>query len=139
MTDYGVSAADCIRKVTSWANSNVKIDALALVGSHARNKARIDSDIDFILICGDMMDFLCDLSWVSLFGDVKTQKIENWGLVTSIRVFYTDGKEVEFSIAPVKWAELPVDSGTYRVVCGGMLILDDKKGALRKLNDFIIV
>ncbi len=64
---------------------------------------------------------------------MKSLKIEDWGIVTSIRVFYTDGKEVEFGVAPLKWADLPVDTGTQRVVADGMMILDDKRGMLKGL------
>src|SRR4030043_160651 len=105
------SEALFIRDVTAWAQSLDEIAALALVGSYARHQARPGSDIDLILICHDTGDFLDDVSWVTHFGKVKSQKIEDWGIVTSIRVFYSDGKEVEFGVAPLKWADLPVDPG----------------------------
>jgi len=39
-------AEKCIEKVRQWACAEDKISALALVGSHARQQARPDSDID---------------------------------------------------------------------------------------------
>lgn len=131
------SEALFIRNVTAWAQSCDKIAGLALVGSFARHKARPGSDIDLVLICYDTCDFLDDVSWVTHFGEVKSLKIEDWGIVTSIRVFYTDGKEVEFGIAPLKWADLPVDPGTHRVVADGMMILDDKRGILKRLVEAV--
>ncbi len=127
------SEALFIRKVTSWAQSRDNIAALALVGSCARNQARLGSDIDLVLICDDIRDYLNDVSWVKHFGEVKNLKLENWGIITSFRVFYEDGKEVEFGIAPHKWADLPVDAGTHQVVADGMMILDDKRGILKRL------
>ncbi|OGN89828.1 MAG: hypothetical protein A2Z74_07230 [Chloroflexi bacterium RBG_13_46_9] len=131
------SEALFIRDVTAWAQSLDEIAALALVGSYARHQARPGSDIDLILICHDTGDFLDDVSWVTHFGKVKSQKIEDWGIVTSIRVFYSDGKEVEFGVAPLKWADLPVDLGTHRVVTDGMMILDDKRGILKRLVEAV--
>jgi predicted nucleotidyltransferase len=131
------SEALFIRYVTAWAQSLDEIAALALVGSYARHQARPGSDIDLILICHDTGDFLDDVFWVTHFGKVKSQKIEDWGIVTSIRVFYSDGKEVEFGVAPLKWADLPVDPGTHRVVTDGMMILDDKRGILKRLVEAV--
>ena len=127
------SEALFIRKVTSWAQSRDNIAALALVGSYARNEATPGSDIDLVLICYDTSDYLDDVSWTKHFGEVKSLKLENWGIVTSVRVFYSDGTEVEFGIAPIKWADLPVDDGTYRVVSDGMMVLDDKHRILERL------
>jgi predicted nucleotidyltransferase len=126
-----------IREVTEWASSCNAILALALVGSHARNKARSDSDIDFVLICEDMSHLLDNLAWIEQFGKVKSHMLEDWGVVTSVRVVYINGQEVEFGIAPRSWADIPIDEGTYGVVADGMMILDDKRGILKKLRDAI--
>lgn len=126
-----------IREVTLWAQSCSNIRALALVGSHARHEARPDSDIDFVLICDDTSYLLGNLSWIELFGEVTSLKVEYWGVVTSVRVVYVDGQEAEFGIAPRKWTDIPVDEGTYRVVADGMIILDDKRDILGKLKNAI--
>jgi predicted nucleotidyltransferase len=126
-----------IREVTEWASSCNAILALALVGSHARNKARSDSDIDFVLICEDMSHLLDNLAWIEQFGKVKSHMLEDWGVVTSVRVVYINGQVVEFGIAPRSWADIPIDEGTYGVVADGMMILDDKRGILKKLRDAI--
>ena len=51
-------------------------------------------------------------------------------MVTSLRVFYQDGLEVEFGIITAEWAALPPDNGNARVIAGGMQILVDKAGLL---------
>jgi predicted nucleotidyltransferase len=131
------SEALFIRNVTIWAQSRDEIAALAMVGSYARHQARPGSDTDLILLCHDTSVYLDDVSWVRHFGEVKSLKLEEWGVVTSIRVVYTDGKEVEFGIAPLKWADLPVDPGTHWVVTDGMMILYDKRGILKRLVEAV--
>ena len=127
-----------IAKVTDWASSCVNIVALALVGSYARNQSRPDSDIDFVLICDDPLHLLNNLSWIEQFGKVTTYKLEDWGTITTVRVVYADGQEVEFGIAPGSWADVPVDGGTYQVVTDGMLILADKRDVLEKLENAVM-
>ena len=41
--------------------------------------------------------------------------------------------EVEFGITSAEWAEIPVDSGTFRVVSDGSKILVDKSKRLEQL------
>jgi len=122
-----------IVEITAWASSQNAIQSLALVGSHARKQARPDSDIDFILLCHDKAFLLKGLSWLNQFGEVKTFSCENWGIVTSIRVFYQDGLEIEFGIAPLSWADIPVGPGTRRVVSDGIIVLKDTNQLLNNL------
>ena len=44
------------------------------------------------------------------------QQTEYYGACTSIRVWYEDGREVEFGIVEPPWISMPLDNGTYRVV-----------------------
>ena len=126
-----------IEEITQWAVSIDAIRALALVGSHARNQARPDSDIDFLFLCEDKEVLLQDLSWISQFGKITSYSREEWGMVTSIRVFYQDGQEIEFGVAPIKWAHLPVDAGTQKVVSDGMIILKDINKLLENVRNSI--
>lgn len=107
---------------------------MALGGSHARNEARPDSDIDFLIICHDISQLVDDLTWVKRFGEIASCGKEQWGVVTSIRVVYADGQEIEFGLAPLSWADIPVDEGTYQVVSDGMMILTDSSNILGKLK-----
>lgn len=110
---------------------------IALVGSHARGEARPDSDIDLILVCDDPAALLADRAWVEKFEEVQSAQVEDWGLCTSLRVFYANGPEVEFGIVPEQWTALPPDPGTAKVVCEGMRILFDPQGILAQLMDAI--
>lgn len=117
------SPNEYINNVTEWALSSSAIIALALVGSHARNTARADSDIDFLLICKQKSRLIKDLFWANRFGEVLKCDTEQWGKVTSIRVTYKEGQEIEFGIATLNWTNIPIDPGTFRVVSDGMVIL----------------
>jgi len=50
--------------------------------------------------------------------------------VTSLRVYYVDGLEVEYGLASPEWASIPLDEGTQWVISGGMRILLDREGRL---------
>ena len=129
--------AEILSEVRSWATSQAGLIAVALVGSHARGAAGPDSDVDLVLLCDAPDDFVRDTSWVRGFGEVRAIQVEQWGRVTSLRVHYRDGVEVEFGLTTSKWAELPADPGTRDVVARGMRILFDRDGALRRLSQEI--
>ena len=119
--------------VERWAAAQPDVVGLALVGSYARNAARADSDVDLVLLTTDATRYLADPQWPGIFGAVERQTIENWGKVTSIRVWYVDGPEVEFGVTTPEWAALPVDEGTRRVASHGMKVLIDRTGILADL------
>jgi len=123
--------------VTDWAAHQPTIAAVALVGSHARGEARPDSDIDIVLLCEEPHTFLVDTSWIHSFGAVERCHTEDWGMVTSLRVYYTEGLEVEFGMTTLAWAAVPADSGTRHVVAQGMCILWDREGVLARLQEAV--
>ncbi len=125
--------AEILSGVRSWATSQAGVVGVALVGSRARGEARPDSDVDLVLLCEAPEHFLRDTSWVRGFGEVTAIQVEQWGRVTSLRVHYTDGIEVEFGLTTSEWAEIPADPGTRTVVATGMRVLFDREGALRRL------
>jgi len=122
-----------LKEIKNWAYKNKDLDSLLLVGSYARNKAHQDSDIDLVLMLNNPEKYVNNLDWIKEFGEIKKHKIEYWGRVTSIRTWYKNGIEVEFGITSVEWAEIPVDSGTFRVVSDGSKILVDKSKKLEQL------
>ena len=122
-----------LEDATSWAEAQADVVGLALVGSHARGGARDDSDVDLVLLSNDPTRYFADTQWIARFGVVERQHVEHWGKVTSIRVWYAGGLEVEFGIATPDWAALPIDDGTQRVVAGGFKVLLDRSGALSAL------
>lgn len=128
MTDH--SLPRFLADVTSWAEKHAEIVALALIGSHARDAARPDSDVDVFILCTSPKALVDDRDWVRQFGEVQTMGVEVYGPTRSLRVFYRDGLEVEFGIADPAWASFPLDSGTQRVLTDGVRILYDPVGKL---------
>jgi predicted nucleotidyltransferase len=128
------AVTDFLTRVTEWAASQPTIPGVALVGSHARGEARPDSDIDVVLLCEEPRGFLTEPSWIYHFGEVETCQTEDWGVVTSLRVRYRHGLEVEFGMTILAWAALPIDPGTKHVVSQGMRILFDRMGMLGRLR-----
>jgi hypothetical protein len=78
--------------------------------------------------------YLEHTDWAKDFGRVRQQQIEDWGKVTSLRVWYKDGLEVEYGLTTPEWAMSPLDAGTRRVIEDGMLVLFDRDGLLRALT-----
>jgi uncharacterized protein len=124
------SVTSFLQKIQAWALQQPGILAVALVGSHARRAARPDSDLDLVLLTTHPQDWIMNPDWTAAFGAVQLVQMEEWGLVTSLRVFYHNGLEVEFGITTADWAALPLDSGTAAVIANGMQILVDKGGLL---------
>lgn len=129
-----VSVKDFLDRFSQWARAQPDIEAVALVGSYARETADEASDVDLIILTKQSERYISEPSWVSAFGEVGERKVENWGRVTSLRVFYKDDLEVEYGFAHPDWADIPVDPGTSRVVKDGMKILFDPRGVLSKLQ-----
>ena len=128
------SVTQFLQEVTAWALNQPGILALALVGSHARRQARPGSDIDLVMLVSRPEEWKMDPDWTAAFGAVIRLQQEDWGKVTSLRVFYQDGLEVEFGITSEEWAALPLDSGTAGVIANGMQILVDKGGLLAGIS-----
>jgi predicted nucleotidyltransferase len=107
---------------------------VALVGSYARRAARPDSDVDLVIVCESPSAVLENAAWIGAFGRPIKSAREDWGRVTSVRVWYAGGLEVEFGVADAAWAEAPLDEGTRRVVQDGCLVLFARGGALSGLG-----
>jgi predicted nucleotidyltransferase len=124
--------ADFLRTFTQWAEAQPDIFAAALVGSHARGQGRPDSDIDIILLVGNPQKFIADGGWPELFGAVARRQVEDYGRVISIRVWYGDGREVEYGITTPDWTAPPLDEGARKVIRDGMRILFERGEALSR-------
>lgn len=120
--------------VVRWAEGRPDILGVALVGSYARDSARADSDVDLVILSQAPKELIDGSGWVMAFGNAKPPIVEDWGLVTSLRVFYDEGLEVEYGITSLEWATPPIDDGTRRVMADGMKILLDKSGLLDRAS-----
>jgi uncharacterized protein len=121
--------ADLLSAVTHWAAGRADISAVALVGSYARGAATPTSDVDLVLLTHDPACYLTDTAWIACFGHVERQQIEDWGKVTSVRVYYAGGLEVEFGLTLPDWGADPPDEGTRQVIEQGILMLLDRRAA----------
>lgn len=117
-------------RIVQWAET-APVLGLALVGSHARGEGRPDSDVDLVILVEDVASMLSG-SWVGEFGEVVSTQIEEYGALTSLRVVYEGGLVVEFGFAQPSWAELPLDDGTRCVLSGGVRVLYDPEGLLKR-------
>ena len=128
------SVSEFLEAFTLWAGSKADIVAVALVGSFARGEATLESDVDVMILTHSMGKYLLDSSWASLFGEVVDAQEESWGRVTSLRVFYKGGREVEYGFTTPAWAGLPMDQGTLRVVRDGIKALYDPQHIILKMQ-----
>ncbi len=124
------ASQDFFQQFQTWINTTPELLAVALVGSYARNAAQADSDIDVVILARAPQFYIANVDWMHQFGTVNRHRIEDWGLVTSVRVFYTSGLEVEFGFTSLDWATLPLDEGTKGVIAAGMQVLLDCNGLL---------
>lgn len=127
-----------VDQVRQWAASRPDIVGLAVVGSYARHQARPDSDLDLILVAAQPERYVDEPGWVATFGTVRSCTVEDWGLVTSLRVYYQDRPEVEYGLTSLAWVQLPLDEGTAQVIADGMLILLDRGGGLGRALEHVV-
>jgi hypothetical protein len=69
----------------SWAQGHPDVVVVGLVGSWARGDARMDSDIDVVLLTEDQVPYLEDEAWVREVGGVGLVWTRRWGPVTERR------------------------------------------------------
>ena len=107
---------------------------MALVGSYARGTASDESDLDLVILSENPKQFLEFQVWLHNFGTILGRQEEDYGKVTSLRVWFEGEMEIEFGFAAPDWAAIPVDDGTRRVVKDGMRILFDRSTLLSDLQ-----
>ncbi len=123
-----------LEEFSRWARTQADIEAVALVGSYARDAATTESDLDLMILTRKISSYFQDQIWVSQFGEVEESKVEHWGRVETLRVYYKGSIEVEYNFSPPNWADIPVDAGTHSVISDGMKILSDPQGILKRLQ-----
>jgi predicted nucleotidyltransferase len=123
-----------LSEFSRWAASQPDILAVALLGSYARNEATDASDVDLVIIATEPETYLRDTRWAQHFGTINRQQVENYGKVTSLRVWYSGGHEVEYEFTDETWAALPLDGGTMKVISDGMQILSERGSTLSQLK-----
>ncbi|HSL47236.1 MAG TPA: nucleotidyltransferase domain-containing protein [Anaerolineales bacterium] len=110
----------------AWASEQADVQAIALIGSYAREEAREDSDIDLVILTDQPQKYLENVKWTERFGAIEKQQTEDYGKLISLRVWYRDGAEVEYGITTPDWATMPLDAGTHKVIADGMIVLFER-------------
>jgi uncharacterized protein len=126
--------------VIAWATSRPSIRGVAVVGSWARFEARMDSDIDLVVLTVDGNRYLTQDEWVAeaVGQPGEIVRTRAWGPLTERRVRLSTGLDVEFGFAEPEWAAVgPVDSGTAAVVREGCLILVDPHHLFKNLTEAV--
>ncbi len=119
--------------IRQWAEQQPDIRGVLLVGSHARHAARPDSDVDLVILTDCPERYVDSIDFAERLGAVSRWQKEDWGRVTSVRVWYEDGLEVEYGFTRPDWACEPLDPGTRRVISDGLDIVFDRDGSLAGL------
>jgi uncharacterized protein len=129
-----------LEQVAWWAACRADIAAVVLVGSWARGAARVDSDVDLMILTNSPTVFRQDETWIneirwtSIDVEIDDWEDKDYGAVWSRHIYLNDETEIEFSFGFLSWASIePVDAGTFRVISDGCQILYDPEGLLRKL------
>jgi hypothetical protein len=106
-----------------WVSDERQIRTVMLVGSYARDAATADSDIDLVIVAASPEIYVRNRAWTQLFGNVERQQAEDYGKITSLRVWHSGGPEVEFGFTDATWLASPLDKGTRKVLSDGMQVL----------------
>ncbi|MEM1182236.1 MAG: nucleotidyltransferase domain-containing protein, partial [Acidobacteriota bacterium] len=120
-----------------WGADDGHIDAIGIVGSYATGTATEGSDVDVVALTSKPKALLSRKGWSARFGEVLAIETEEWGAITSLRVWYQNGLEVEFGIGRPSWASVPPDEGTAQVVRDGLKIIYDPGHLLSRLSKHV--
>ena len=126
-------AASVVAAVRAWADRHGDVQGVVVVGSWARDAARMDSDIDIVVLT-DSPAHADPGVWLGLLGGAVV-RLQQWGPLREVRIRRPSGFDVEMGIAPADWAATdPVDPGTYRVMHDGHRIVHDPHGVVAALS-----
>ena len=132
------NAERLIERIKNWFELKENIKGLLLVGSYANGKAHPNSDIDLMILVEEISGWTKNLAWLEEFGSVDHNILEDWGAAQSVRCFYKDSFEVEFSFAPKSWASIdPIDEGSKKVISNGAVILYDPFNYFKKMLSYL--
>lgn len=116
-----------LTELKEYAENTSHIESIIIVGSYARGTNKENSDLDIVVITSNKSGMIANQDFTKEFGEFYKQQIEYYGACTSVRVWYKDGKEVEFGIVEPSWISMPLDIGTYKVLSDGYKVIIDKK------------
>ena len=129
-----IEVRELLARVDAWAARRPDVVAVALVGSWARSRPRMGSDVDLVVLTTDKPTYLRDEPWVAELGGNRIIRTRDWGpLYTERRFVLPSGREVEFGIAPPSWAtHTPDPNVSDDVRDGGLRAIYDPDGILAR-------
>src|ERR1700737_5551925 len=95
-----------IELVARWASNRPDLRGAALVGSWARRSARMDSDVDVILLTDDPVVYIEDEAWTQGLGASAIIRTQKWGIVTERRLAMPTGLQVDVGLVLPSWASV---------------------------------
>ena len=124
------------QKVFDVFEENDNIVVVLLIGSYARHEQKVDSDIDLMIVARDKERLLCSSYWINQFGSIMKIEKEDLGTVTSLRAYYKE-YEIEFGIGNEIWLDIPLDTGTEKVLKDGYVVLYDRNNRMNSIRKAI--
>jgi predicted nucleotidyltransferase len=122
-----------IQLVAGWASERPDLRGAALVGSWARRSARMDSDVDVILLTDDPPAYIDAEEWTQGLGAIAIIRTQQRGILTERRLAMPGGLQVDVGVVSPSWASIPIDRGTLRVISNGIIPLYDRDQLLATL------
>ena len=124
---------ELLGRVGALAARRPDVVAVTLVGSWARGRPRMGSDVDLVVLTTDKQTYLREESWMAELGGTRIIRTRDWGpLYTERRFVLPSGLEVEFGVAPPAWAATDPNTGE-EIGNGGLRALYDPEGLLSRL------
>ena len=117
-----------------WAQGRPDVVAVGLAGSWAHGDAKMDSDVDLMLVTEDPRPYLEEDEWVRELGGARLVGTRRWGQMTERRFVTPSGLEVEAGVGLPSWLD-PADEGVRRTVEDGVSVVYDPEGILAELLD----
>jgi predicted nucleotidyltransferase len=120
-----------------WSKQQNHIKGVAVVGSFARGDFHSNSDVDLTIISTNK-DLTLELIKNEFnFGNIESSTLEEWGILTSLRIFYDNGLEVEYGVVTDQWVKEPLDEGTKNVVKNGFKVVTEKEDIFYSVRMFL--
>ena len=130
-----IEVRELLARVDAWAARRPDAVAVALVGSWARGRPRMSSDVDIVVLTTDKPTYLGEEVWMAELGGTRIIRTRDWGpLYTERRFVLPSGLEVEFGVAPPSWAatDPPDPNVSDDVKDGGLRAIYDPDGILAR-------
>ncbi|MFD2614156.1 nucleotidyltransferase domain-containing protein [Paenibacillus gansuensis] len=131
------AADSLIMQFKEWAIHQPDIGGIALVGSFARGDFHSESDVDLVIITTTKNSTIQSIHNNFNFNNKVRVEIEEWGILTSLRVYYDCGLEVEYGVVSDDWVREPLDDGTKNVASNGFKVILDKENIFESVIRFL--